>query len=139
MGVYDLNQQEYNLKLAEALRKISEIKEPEWVMFVKSGMSKERPIEDVDFWHKRTASVLKQIYKKKIVGVSRLRTKYGSKKDRGMRPSKFKKAGGKIIRVILQQLDSAGFTEKIPAVKGTRKKAGRQLTAKGKEFMEEVK
>ena len=138
--VYELDAQEYNLKLAEALKQIPEFKEPEWAMLVKSGPSKERPIEDENFWYKRSASVLRQIYKKGIVGVNRLRTKYGSKKDRGMKPERFKKAGGKIIRTILQQADQAGFTEIAQDIRGVRsKKPGRQLTAKGKEFMEEIK
>ena len=138
--VYELDTQEYNLKLAEALKKIPEFKEPEWIAFVKSGPAKERPIEDPDFWCKRSASILRQIYKKKIVGVNRLRTKYGSKKDRGFKPEKFQKAGGKIIRTILQQADKAGFTELAKDIKGVReKKPGRQLTQKGKEFMEAVK
>ncbi len=140
MTVYDIDAQEYNLKLAEALKQVPEFEKPEWVEFVKSGPAKERPIEDPDFWHKRAASILKQIYKKKIVGVNRLRTKYGSKKNRGMQPEKFKKAGGKIIRTILQQSDNAGFTEIAKTVRGVRKRIpGRQLTVKGKEFMEEVK
>ncbi len=138
--VYELNSQEYNLKLAEALKKIPEFEKPEWVEFVKSSPSKERPIDDPDFWHKRAASILRQIYKKKIVGVNRLRTKYGSKKNRGFKPEAFKKAGGKIIRTILQQSDKAGFTEIAKAVKGVRgRKPGRQLTQKGKEFLEEIK
>ena len=138
--VYELPAQEYNLKLAEALKKVPEFKSPEWVEFVKSGPAKERPIDDEDFWHKRAASILKQIYKKEIVGVNRLRTKYGSKKNRGYKPEKFKKAGGKIIRTILQQADAAGFTEIAKVVRGVRsKKPGRQLTSKGKEFMEGVK
>ncbi len=137
--VYELDNQEYNLKLAEALKKIPEFKEPEWAQFVKSGPAKERPIEDSDFWHKRAASILRQIYKKNTVGVNRLKTRYGSKKDRGMRPEKFKKAGGKIIRTILQQADKIGFTEIIKPVKGVRtRKPGRQLTEKGKKFMEEI-
>lgn len=140
MAIYDIGAQEYNLKLAEALKQVPEFEKPEWVEFVKSGPAKERPIEDPDFWHKRAASILKQIYKKKIVGVNRLRTKYGSKKNRGAQPEIFKKAGGKIIRTILQQADKAGFTEIAKTVKGVRKrKPGRQLTAKGKEFMEGVK
>ena len=140
VSVYELDAQEYNLKLAEALKKIPEFKEPEWLAFVKSSPSKERPIEDVDFWYKRAASILKQIYKKKIVGVNRLRTKYGSKKNRGYAPEKFMKAGGKIIRTILQQSDQAGFTEIAKDIKGVReKKPGRQLTQKGKEFMESIK
>ena len=139
-SVFELPAQEYNLKLAEALKKVDEFEVPEWVGFVKSSPAKERPIDDPDFWHKRAASILKQIYKKNIVGVNRLRTKYGAKKNRGYKPEKFKKAGGKIIRVILQQADAAGFTEIAKAVKGVRsKKPGRQLTQKGKEFMEAVK
>jgi small subunit ribosomal protein S19e len=140
MTVYELNPQEYNLKLAEALKKIPEIKEPEWARFVKSGPSKDRPIEDEDFWHKRTASILKKIYKRKIVGVNRLRTQYGSKKNRGFKPEEFRKAGGKIIRTILQQCDSAGLTEIAKEIRGVReRKPGRQMTQKGKEFMESIK
>ena len=139
MSVYDFNQQEYNLKLAEALKNVPEIKVPEWSEFVKSSPGKERPIDEPDFWYKRTASIMKQIYKREIVGVSRLRTKYGSKKNRGYKPEKFIKAGGKIIRTILQQLDEAGFTEMTKPPKGIRGKTGRKLTEKGKSFMEEIK
>ncbi|MCK5149730.1 40S ribosomal protein S19 [Candidatus Pacearchaeota archaeon] len=138
--VYELNAQEYNLKLAEALKQIPEFKKPEWSEFVKSGVAKERPIDDVDFWHKRAASILRQIYKKKIVGVNRLKTKYGSKQNRGFKPEIFRKASGKIIRTILQQADSAGITEIAEDVKGVRsRKPGRQLTQKGKEILEEIK
>ena len=136
-SVYDLSPQEYNLKLAEALKKIPEFQEPEWAKFVKSSPSKERPIEDENFWYKRAASILRQIYRKRIVGVNRLRTKYGSKKNRGMKPERFVKAGGKIIRTILQQSDKAGFTETIKEIKGTKeKRPGRKLTPAGKKFLE---
>jgi len=138
--VYELNPQEYNLKLAEALKQVPEFEEPEWAKYIKSGPAKERPIEDPDFWHKRSASVLRNVYKKGSVGVNRLRTKYGSKKDRGMKPERFKRGSGKIIRVILQQADAAGFTEIQKPIKGVRsKKPGRILTSKGKEFMEAIK
>ncbi len=134
--VYDLNSQEYNLKLAEALKKVPEFEQPDWAEFVKSGPAKERPIDDSDFWNKRAASILRQIYKNKTVGVNRLRNKYGSKKNRGYQPETFKRAGGKIIRTILQQADKAGFTEIIKDVKEIR--SGRQLTKKGKEFLEGI-
>ena len=138
--VYELPAQEYNLKLAEALKKIPEFKQPEWVGFVKSSPSRERPIDDPDFWYKRAASILRQIYRKKVVGVNRLKTKYGGKKNRGSKPEKFKKAGGKIIRTILQQADKADFTEIAKAIKGVReRRPGRQLTQKGREFLEGVK
>lgn len=132
--VYEIDPHEFNKKLAEALKQVPEFEVPEWVAFVKSGPSKERPIEDPDFWHKRAAGILRQLYGREVVGVNRLRTKYGSKKDRGMRPEEFRKAGGKIIRVILQQCDKAGFTEIVK-----KPRAGRKLTDKGKKFLEEVK
>jgi len=124
----------YNLLLAEALKKIPEFKKPEWVDFVKTGSNKSRPNIDSDFWYKRAASILRQVYLKGVVGTERLRTRYGSRKKRGMKPAIFQKAGGKIIRLILQQSDAAGLTEK---VKG--KRSGRQLTQKGKELLESIK
>lgn len=140
MGIHDLNPQEYNLKLAEALKSVKEFEVPEWAAFVKSGPAKERPIEDPDFWYKRSASILRQIQIKGIVGVNRLRTKYGSKKDRGFQPDEFRRASGKIIRTILQQSDKAGFTELAKDIKGVRsKRPGRQITDKGKKFLEAIK
>jgi small subunit ribosomal protein S19e len=135
-SILNHNPQDYNLSLAEALKEFPEFEAPEWSKFVKSGVSKERPIEEPDFWYKRTASILRQIYKNKTVGVNRFKTRFGSKKNRGMRPEEFRRASGKIIRVILQQCDKAGFTE---IFKGKKDRSGRKLTAKGKEFLENIK
>src|SRR3989344_4727594 len=118
-----IQSQKYNSILADALKKIPEFEKPEWVDFVKSSTSKQRPIAEVDFWHKRAASILRQIYIKGIVGVERLRTRYGGRKNRGSQPPEFRKGGGKIIRTILQQAESASLIEKY---KG--KKSGRKLT-----------
>jgi small subunit ribosomal protein S19e len=123
----------YNLMLAEALKKESDFAKPEWVDFVKSGTSKVRPIAEVDFWHKRAASILRQIYLNDIVGVQRLRTRYGSNKNRGNKPSEFRRASGKIIRLILQQSEKAGFVKKSEGVK-----KGRMMTDEGKKFLENV-
>jgi small subunit ribosomal protein S19e len=123
----------FNTLLAEALKSVKEFKKPEWVDFVKTSAHKKRPTTEVDFWHKRVASILRQIYIQGLVGVERLRTRYGGRKERGQRPPEFRKSGGKLIRVILQQAESAGFVEK---VKG--KKSGRKLTEKGKEFLEKI-
>jgi len=133
--VYEMIASEYNSKLAEALKKFEEIKAPEWSLFVKTGVSRKRPSQEKDFWYKRAASILRQIYINKIVGVNRLKTRYGSKKNRGMKPERFRKASGKIIRVILQQAEAAGLLEKFSE---SGKKAGRRLTDKGKELMEGV-
>ncbi len=134
-SVYEMPADEYNKKLAAALKEIPEFKEPEWAAFVKLGVAKKRPPQEKDFWHKRAASILRQIYIHEVVGVNRLRTRYGSKKNRGMKPEKFKKAGGKIIRVILQQAETAGLLEKYNE---SGKRAGRRLTEKGKELLEGI-
>ncbi len=122
----------YNALLADALKKSELFEKPSWVDFVKTSTHKQRPNIEEDFWHKRAASILRQIYIKKIVGVERLRTRYGGRKNRGSKPPEFRKSGGKIIRTILQQAEKSGLIEK--AKEG--KKAGRRLTQKGREFLE---
>ena len=124
----------FNTKLADALKKSQDVQKPEWVDFVKTGTNKNRPTTDEDFWYKRAASILRQIYIYKIVGVERLRTRFGGRKDRGMKPPRFAKAGGKIIRTIVQQAEASGLIEK-----SKTKKAGRQMTQKGRDLLESIK
>lgn len=123
----------FNKLLAEALKEIPEFKSPDWAYFVKTSVHKSRPTIEEDFWHKRAASILRQIYIRKTVGVERLRTRYGGLKKRGFPPSEFRKGGGNIIRKILQQAESAGLLEK-----SKEKKAGRQLTHQGKTLLEGI-
>jgi small subunit ribosomal protein S19e len=134
MGIYDLSGEEFNKKLAEALKENEHFKMPEWVLFTKTGTNKVRPPFDDDFWYKRAASIIRQVAIRGVVGVQRLRNRYGGKKDRGSKPSEFRKSGGKIIRIILQQAERAGLLEK-----STGKKVGRKLTLKGKHFLEAIK
>jgi len=133
--VYELPADQYNSKLAEALKNIPEFKQPEWSLFVKTGPAKVKPPTNSDFWHKRAASILRQIYTHNVVGVNRLKTRYGSKKNKGMKPEKFYRASGKIIRVILQQAEKAGLLEKYNESGG---RAGRRLTKQGRELLEGV-
>ena len=135
-SVYEMPADKYNGKLAEALKNIEEFKPPEWSFFVKTGVAKKRPPQEDNFWYKRAASILRQIYIHNAVGVNRLKTRYGSKQNRGMKPEKFKKASGKIIRTILQQSEKAGLLEKFNE---SGKRAGRRLTEKGKELLEGIK
>jgi len=134
MDVRTIQPAKYNKALAEALKSVKEFQQPEWSLFVKTSTHKKRPTAEEDFWHKRAASVLRQIYLRGIVGVERLRTRYGGRKDRGQQPPEFRKSGGKMIRLILQQAEAAGFIEKIK----TPKKSGRKLTEKGRQFLELV-
>lgn len=107
------------------------IEMPQWAVFVKTGTHKQRAPEQADWWYLRAASVLRQVYMNGPVGVEKLRTFYGGRKRRGHKPPHFRKAGGKIIRTILIDLEKQGYIEK----KG---KAGRIITAKGQKFLDGV-
>jgi small subunit ribosomal protein S19e len=131
--IYAKDPEKFISALAEALKKIPEFQIPEWALFVKSGVSRERPPVGSNFWYIRAASILRQLYIKGVLGVGRIRTRYGSRKDMGGRPDKFVKAGGKIIRVILQQAESAGLVEKV-----NKMQHGRRLTIKGRDFLDSI-
>ena len=132
--VYDVNPNQLIEKVAEVLKKEKLVQSPEWAKYVKTGPAKERPPVNMDWWYYRSASVLRKIYISKPIGVSKLRKKYSSKKNRGHTPEITLRASGKIIRTILQQLEKAElikFTEK-----GVHK--GRHITPKGKAFLDKL-
>jgi small subunit ribosomal protein S19e len=130
---YEIESQKFLKALAEKLKTIPEFKMPGWALFVKTSHGRERPPLDNNWWYIRAASILRKVYIKGIVGVGKLRTYYGSKKNRGAKPEKFFRASGKIIRTLLQQATKAGFLEHVK-----EKKAGRRLTKQGKLFLDEV-
>lgn len=117
--------------LKEELKKIDEVQPPAWSRFVKSGVSRERPPEQDDFWYIRAASLMRRIYLEGPVGIAKLRTFYGSRKQLGHRPAHFRKSSGNILRKILQQLEKAGYVEK-----ANRK--GRKISGKGIKLLNSV-
>ena len=108
---------------------ISEIQPADWAGYVKTGSHVERGPQNPDWWYVRSASVLRKLYMNGPVGVSRLRKEYGGRKRRGVRPAHFAKAGGNILRSILQQLEQAGLAQK----DGTK---GRVVSGKGRSLLD---
>lgn len=133
-SVNDVSPSEIVKQLAEKLKKNEHITAPSWAAFAKTGVSKDRPPVQVDWWQIRAASVLLKIFKYGPIGVSKLRTAYGSKKNRGVRPEKFFRASGNVLRKILQQLDKAGYTKQTQI--GVHK--GRVITKEGKLLLNSV-
>jgi small subunit ribosomal protein S19e len=128
-NVYEVNPQELVKAAAAKLKEV--IKEPpEYVHFVKSGVSRERPPQDADFWYMRSASVLRQVYLNGPIGVSRLRVRYGSKKEHVVHRKHFMRAGGSIISDSLKALEDAGLVKK--------DQKGRTITPKGKSFLDKL-
>jgi small subunit ribosomal protein S19e len=119
--------------LAQELKKFETIKPHPASLFVKSGVNAQRPPEQPDFWYLRSAAILRKIYLTGPVGTQRLRTVYGGKKRGTHKPAHHRKAGGKFIRTMLQQLEKSGFVAK-------REKApyGRFITAKGQKLVDRV-
>jgi len=118
-------------KVATYLKENKVVDPPSWAMFVKTGVHKERPPQDPDWWYIRAAAIMRKLYLKGPIGVSRLRTMYGGRQRRGHKPPKFSKGSGAIIRKILQQLEAAELVQKAD-------KKGRILTPKGRELLEEA-
>ena len=120
--------QELIIKAAQKLKSVPEVGPPEWAGLVKTGVHKERPPVQEDWWYIRSASVLRKLYLGQPVGVSRLRKVYGGRKNRGHKPEHKRKASGNIIRKVLQQLEAAGMVK-------TEKGKGRSITQKGRAFL----
>jgi small subunit ribosomal protein S19e len=128
--VYDVPADLLIERLSEYIKgNFREVEPPEWAAYVKTGSHAERAPQDPDWWYVRTASMLRKLYINGPVGVSRLRKEYGGRKRRGVKPAHFRKAGGNIIRSILQQLEAADL-----AAKDGNK--GRVVSGKGRSLLD---
>ncbi len=125
---FEANPQTLITKTAEKLKK--DLKMPEWAKFVKTGVHAANVPYQPDWWWMRAASVLRKVYTDGPVGINRLRVWYGGSKSRGNKPNISMKAGGKIIRLILQNLETMKYVKK--------SKAGREITPEGRKFLDSV-
>ncbi|MDO8633894.1 MAG: 30S ribosomal protein S19e [archaeon] len=125
MGIFDVPASELIKEAAGNLKQ--KIQKPGWIEFAKTGESRERAPQDRDFWFVRNASILYRVYKEGPLGTGSLRTYYGGRKNRGVRPEHHRKGSGKIIRLCLQTLEKEGFIKKT--------KKGRAVTPFGEKFL----
>ncbi|BBL45786.1 30S ribosomal protein S19e [Nanobdella aerobiophila] len=144
VNVLDIPGNIFNKRLAKYLFENyrDKIKPPYWANFVKTGPDRERnpdiPAEEYNnepgWWYYRAASILRRLYIKGPIGVSRLRKYYGGLRKRGMEPGKFRRGYGKMVRSILQELESAGLVTKIL----DNKNKGRVITNEGKSILDKL-
>ena len=109
VSIFDAPAGKLAKEVAAVLKSKEEIIPPAWAKFAKTGVHKEKPPQQKDWWHIRAAAVLRTIYKDGPVGTSKLCSKYGGKKNRGRKPGRFRKGSGSVIRKIVQQLQAAGL------------------------------
>lgn len=135
MGIHDVPKTELIERAAKELQKVNAVQPPQWTLFAKTGTFKERqPVRD-DWWFVRAAAILRRLASSEgPIGVQKLRTLYGGKKNRGHAPERFYKGSGSILRKILQQLDKAGLSKKVE--KGLHK--GRIITPQGHSFLGKI-
>ena len=115
--------------LANSLKSVDAIQPPDWSNFVKTSMHKEKSPTQPDWWYFRTASVLRKIGVNGPIGTERLSRHYSGARDRGSKPNRSSNGSRKVLRLIMQQLEIAGFIEK-------SKKGGRGLTPKGQSVLD---
>lgn len=122
--VYDVPPDQLIKLLAGTIKSEIKLTPPEWIENVRTGTHTEvEPVQD-DWWHVRTAAVLRKIYINGPIGSDRLAEMFGGSKNRGVKPSKAVSSSRSIIRDILQQFDESGLTVKLPG-------KGRKITPKG--------
>ncbi len=136
MGIHDVPKTELIERAAKELQQnVKTVQPPAWAMFVKTGAHKERQPTRIDWWFVRTAAILRRLASVEgPIGVQKLRTLYGGRKNMGHAPERFYRGSGNILRKIFQQLEKAGFAKRID--KGLRK--GRIITPQGFSFLGKI-
>jgi small subunit ribosomal protein S19e len=119
-------------KLAKHLKEnIDAVQPPTWASIAKTGSHVEKQPQNADWWYTRSASVLRKVYIHGPIGIEKLRSDYGGRKNFGTRPNHASKGGGSNVRKIMQQLAQAGLIE-------TASTQGRKMTPKGRKLLQEI-
>ena len=127
MGIFDVPASELIEGIAKDIGKEFSIVKPAFTEHVKTGAHVERAPQRDDWYYVRCASILYRLFKEGPLGVGSLRTYYGGRKNRGVKPHEFRKASGKVIRQAMQDLEKAGLIKK--------DKKGRIVTPKGHKYL----
>ncbi len=127
--VYDVPPQPLIDLTAVKLQEYEQIAAPEWAADVKTGTHVEtQPVQE-NWWHIRTAAVLRKVYLNGPIGTERLAAEFGGAKDRKVKPYKAVKGSRSIIRAVLQQLQAAELV-------AADKNHGRVVTPKGQSLLD---
>ena len=130
--------------LADKLSASKDIVAPDWSEYVKTGVDRERPPTQENWWTIRAASLLRKVAKQGPVGVTTLAQTYGTVMNNGAGPNTPGVASRHIIRTALQQLEAAGLvemvaTKEVDTEDGKQQLySGRKLTSAGQKLLDEV-
>ena len=130
MNAHDVPSARLIPALAEQMKDVAGVEEPDWARWVKTGSHAERPPADSKWWFTRAASLMRKLYLHGPVGLGDLKRAYGGSKALKYYPKHHRDAGGSNIRRILKQLEQAELVSKTPR--------GRILTSKGHAMLDKV-
>jgi small subunit ribosomal protein S19e len=123
--VKDIAASEYIKALATHFKNSGALEVPSWADHVKTGCFKQLGPLDPDWYYVRAgliniiylfilASIARKIYIRQGSGVGALKDSYGGSKNCGSCPCHHFKGSGKIIRLIIHQLEKAKLLEIVP-------------------------
>jgi len=130
VSVHDVPSGKLITALAEQVKGLPGMEEPDWARLVKTGSHAERPPNDPEWWFARAASIMRKLYLHGPVGLGDLERAYGGTKALHYYPKHHRDAGGSSIRKILKQLEQAELVTKTPK--------GRVLTSKGRAMLDKA-
>ena len=116
---------------AAHLKKAGTLTVPKWTNVVKTATFKELSPYDPDWYYIRAASVARQVYLNRGVGVGHLTIRYGGAARRGNKPNRFQRGNALIARSVLQNLEKLGLVEKTPT-------GGRRITQSGQKELDTI-
>eukprot|EP00158_Paraphelidium_tribonemae_P000380 Partr_v1_DN21936_c0_g1_i1_m64415 putative Ribosomal protein S19 len=116
---------------AAHLKRSGKLEVPKWVDLVKTGTYKELSPYDPDWFYVRVASLARQVYLRKGLGVGTLTRFHGGKLRRGNRPNHHAHGSGSVVRKALQALEKLKLVEVNPH-------GGRMITQIGQQELDRI-
>ena len=129
--VKDVDSQKLIVAYAAHLKRSGKLELPKWVDIVKTASYKELSPIDPDWFYVRVASLARQVYLHKGLGVGTLTKFHGGKKRRGNRPNHHASASGSVIRKALQALEKLRLVE-------VDSHGGRKITQIGQQELDRI-
>eukprot|EP01027_Heterolobosea_sp_BB2_P020762 GEZU01029652.1.p2 GENE.GEZU01029652.1~~GEZU01029652.1.p2 ORF type:complete len:158 (-),score=69.10 GEZU01029652.1:78-551(-) len=131
VSLKDVNPSKFVEEYAAYLKKAGKVQIPKWVDTIKTGIHKDLPPVNEDWFYIRMASIARKVYIRQGTGVGGLQKHYGGAQRRGTRPNIFVKAAAGNIKKALQALESLGIVEKDP-------NGGRRITKEGQRELDRI-
>ena len=122
---------------AAYLKRTDKISIPSWADYVKTGVNRQLAPYDKDWLYIRAAALARKVYLRPNIGLGALKKIYGGSKNYGTTPCHYVEASGKIIRYLLQELESKGIIETFKD-EDTERALGRRITKKGQQELDSI-